>query len=62
MEQKSEAVLDSIESALKLFRGYGMTNNLTEREMKNVLFELKQIARAGHSEAKSMLWNSSLKF
>lgn len=62
MEQKSERVLDAIESAMNLFASYGMTNNLTENEMKMVLFELKQIANAGHNEAKSLLWNSSLKF
>ena len=62
MEQKSEKVLDSIESAMNLFKSYGMTNHLSEKEMKMVLFELKQIASAGHSEAKVLLWNSSLKF
>lgn len=62
MEKKSEKVLDSIESALSLFESYGMTNHLTENEKKMVLFELKQIANAGFSEAKSLLWNSNLKF
>jgi hypothetical protein len=62
MEQKSERVLDSIESAMNLFKSYGMTNHLTEKELKMVLFELKQIASAGHTEAKVMLWNSNLNF
>jgi len=62
MEQKSERVLDSMESAMNLFKSYGMTNHLTEKELKMVVFELKQIAEAGYTEAKVMLWNSKLKF
>jgi len=62
MEQKSEKVLDSIESALKLLESYGIMNNLTPSEYRMVIFELKQIANAGFNEAKSLLLNSSLKF
>ena len=62
MEQKSERVLESIESAMNLFASYGMTNNLTENEMKKVVAELKHIASSGYREAQSLMWNSSLKF
>jgi len=62
MEKKSQQVSDAIESAINLFEGYEMLKNLTPKEKQIVMSELKQIAIAGYSEAKSLLWNSSLKF
>jgi DNA-binding phage protein len=50
----------AIESAMELFQNYDMLNHLNDRDKAYIISALKDIARSGFRDAKSILWNADL--